>query len=81
MNVFFSIIFVLLVYMTVIFALALWLKDNSIVDVAYGVAFVLTVWVAFLAYGEGHPRQWLMVSLITIWGLRLACHILLRKQG
>jgi steroid 5-alpha reductase family enzyme len=81
MNVFFFSLIVLLIYMTTIFGLALWLKDNSIVDVAYGLAFVLTCSAAFLVYGDGHPRQWLVVSLITIWGLRLACHIFLRKQG
>ncbi len=81
MNVFFLSIVVLLVYMTAIFGLALWLKDNSIVDVAYGVAFVVACGLAFLVYGDGHPRQWLVVALITIWGLRLAWHICLRKQG
>jgi len=81
MNVFFFSLIVLLIYMTAIFGLALWLKDNSIVDVAYGLAFVLTCNSAFLVYGDGHARQWLIVSLITIWGLRLACHIFLRKQG
>jgi len=81
MNVFFFSLIVLLIYLTTIFGLALWLKDNSIVDVAYGLAFVLTCSSAFLVYGDGHARQWLVVSLITIWGLRLACHIFLRKQG
>ncbi len=81
MNVFFFSLIVLLIYMTAIFGLALWLKDNSIVDVAYGLAFVLTCNSAFLVYGDGHARQWLIVSLITIWGLRLTCHIFLRKQG
>ncbi len=81
MNVFYLSLIVLLVYMTAIFGLALWLKDNSIVDVAYGLAFVLVCWLAFLAFGEGHPRQWLLVVLISSWGLRLAWHILLRKQG
>ena len=81
MNVFFFSLIVLLIYMTAIFGLAIWLKDNSIVDVAYGLAFVLLCGLVFLVYGEGHPRQWLVVSLITIWGLRLAFYIFLRKQG
>jgi steroid 5-alpha reductase family enzyme len=81
MNLFFFSLIVLLITMTAVFGLALWLKDNSIVDIAYGLAFVLTCVSAFLVYGNGHPRQWLVVSLITIWGLRLACHIFQRKQG
>lgn len=81
MNVFFFSLIVLLIYMSAIFALALRLKDNSIVDIAYGVALVLSCGAAFLVYGNGHPRQWLVIALISIWGLRLACHIFLRKQG
>lgn len=81
MNVFFFCLIVLLIYMTAVFGLALRLKDNSIVDVAYGAAFVLACGLAFVVYGSGHPRQWLVTSLITIWGVRLACHIFLRKQG
>lgn len=81
MNMFALSIILLLVYMTTIFLFALWLKDNSIVDVAYGVAFVLLAWAGLLVIGSGHTRQWLLVILVTVWGLRLAGHIFLRKQG
>lgn len=67
--------------MTTVFLFALWLEDNSIVDVAYGIAFVLVGWSGLLVLGSGHTRQWLSVILITVWGVRLAVHILLRKQG
>lgn len=71
----------LLIFMTVAFVIAIWLKDNSIVDIAYGLAFVLVCWSGFLVYGSTHPRQCLMLTLITLWGLRLTSHIYLRKQG
>lgn len=67
--------------MTLVFCLAMYLKDNSIVDVAYGVAFVVSGWAVFVAYGDGHPRQWLSLLLVTAWGIRLAGHIFLRKRG
>ncbi|MGD9342799.1 MAG: DUF1295 domain-containing protein [Desulfuromonadales bacterium] len=81
MNIFTFSIILLFVYMTTIFLFALWLKDNSIVDVAYGLAFALLGWIGLLVFGSGHTRQWLIVMLVTIWGLRLAGHIFLRKQG
>lgn len=81
MNVFSFSLIVLLISMTAVFCLALLLKDNSIVDVAYGLAFVLVCGTAFIVYGDGHPRQWLVVSLVSVWGVRLACHVFLRKQG
>ncbi len=72
---------VLFVFMTAIFVLAMIVKDNSIVDVAYGLAFVLISWVGFITYGSGHLRQWLVVILVSLWGVRLAIHIALRKKG
>jgi len=81
MNIFILSTSLLFVFMTTIFVFALWLKDNSIVDVAYGVAFVIIGWVGFIILGNGHMRQWLLVILVTIWGVRLAGHIFLKKQG
>ena len=81
MNIFAFCIILIFVYMTTVFLFALWLKDNSIVDVAYGLAFILLGWAGLLVFGSGHTRQWLIVMLVTIWGLRLAVHIFLRKQG
>lgn len=81
MNIYILSIALLFVYMTSIFLFALWLKDNSIVDIAYGLAFVLVGWSGLLTLGSGHPRQWLIVLLVTFWGVRLAAHIFLRKQG
>ncbi|MEJ2470034.1 MAG: DUF1295 domain-containing protein [Desulfuromonadales bacterium] len=72
---------VLWVFMTLLFPLALWRKDNSLVDIAYGLAFVLVCWTVTARYGIDHPRQVLVLSLITLWGLRLAGHIFLRKRG
>ncbi|WP_321366412.1 DUF1295 domain-containing protein [uncultured Desulfuromusa sp.] len=80
MNVFLFAIILLLIFMTLVFFVALWRKDNSIVDIAYGLAFVLVSWTGFLSYGSSHSRQFLLLTLITIWGLRLATHISLRKR-
>lgn len=81
MNLFLFAIVLLSVFMSLIFAVALICKDNSIVDIFYGLAFVLVGWSAFLAVGSGHGRQLLVLTLVTTWGLRLAGHILLRKRG
>lgn len=81
MNIYLFTPLLLLTFMTLVFLLALRLKDNSIVDVAYGLAFVLAGWSSYLLFGSGHPRQQLLLGLVTIWGLRLAGHILLRKRG
>lgn len=79
MNLFFITALILFCYMSAIFMVALKLKDNSIVDIAYGFGFVLVSWNCYLFYSSGHARQLLLLTLITIWGLRLAGHIAVRK--
>jgi steroid 5-alpha reductase family enzyme len=81
MNLFLLTIIVLLIFMSLVFCLAMAVRDNSIVDIAYGLAFLLVGWSGYLAHGSGHGRQLLLLSLLTLWGLRLAVHITLRKRG
>ncbi|MBN2399047.1 MAG: DUF1295 domain-containing protein [Candidatus Aminicenantes bacterium] len=73
--------FIILVYMTLVFVLALAMKNNGIVDVAWGLGFILTGWLIFARYGQGRPRQWLALALLTVWGGRLALHIFRRNRG
>ncbi len=70
-----------LAYMTGVFILALILKDNSIVDVAWGPGFVLVALITMLRGPEWPARNLLVSALVTIWGLRLAIHILIRRKG
>ena len=68
-------------YMCCVFLLALLLKDNSIVDIAYGGAFLMAVIAASAVAWKGHPRQVLMAGMIAVWGLRLMGHLYLRSRG
>ena len=79
MNLFLLAGLILFCFMTLVFLLALRLEDNSIVDVAYGLGFVLVGWSIFVAYGSAEARQLLLLTLVTLWGLRLAAHIGNRK--
>lgn len=67
--------------MTLTFILAQIRKDNSIVDVAWGMGFVLVAWFSFLFFSEMYFRNILVSVLVTLWGLRLAFFILIRKKG
>ena len=81
MNLFLLSGLVLFCFMTTVFLLAMKLRDNSIVDIAYGLGFVLIGWSTYLLYGHGQPRQLLLLVMVSIWGLRLATHIGLRKRS
>lgn len=56
-------------------------RDASVVDVFWGLGFVLTAWVWRAALESGHPRAWLVLAMVTLWGVRLAAHIGRRNHG
>jgi steroid 5-alpha reductase family enzyme len=59
--------------------LSLHLSDVSIVDVAWGLGFILVAWIA-LAVGDGNgSRSALVAILVSLWGLRLAGYLAFRK--
>jgi steroid 5-alpha reductase family enzyme len=69
-----------LALMLVTWGLSLALRDVSIVDAAWGLAFVAVAWVAF-ALGDGdRARRALLALLVSLWGLRLAGYIVRRKR-
>lgn len=75
-----------LVVSTVAFS-ALWLlslalRNASIVDVFWGLGFVV-VGTYYLTALSTPPtaRLWLVISLVTLWGLRLSIHIGIRNAG
>lgn len=69
----------LLVFVTVIWALSVALRDVSIVDPAWGPGFVLVAWTAFGAGGGSVGRRLLLALLVSAWGLRLASYLAARK--
>jgi steroid 5-alpha reductase family enzyme len=55
------------------------LRDVSIVDIAWGLGFVVIAWVAFASGDGDHARRTLLAVLVSVWGLRLAGYIGRRK--
>lgn len=69
------------VYMTGVFLIALRVRDNSIVDVAWGGGFLMVVAVVTGRSGLASGRQILIGVLISVWALRLLLHIHTRNRG
>lgn len=63
------------VFMSLIFLIALIRKRNDIVDIAWGLGFIVLAWFNFFMQAGYSPRQLLVTILITIWGARLAFYI------
>lgn len=73
---------IILTLVTLIWLASLLLKNASIMDIFWGIGFVTLTCVYFAQTPGGFEgRKWLMSTLVTIWGLRLAIHIFLRNLG
>ena len=62
-------------------ALSVVLKNAGIIDVFWGLGFVLVAWLSAFTGDGWIGRKVLMTALTTFWGLRLAVHIFLRNRG
>jgi steroid 5-alpha reductase family enzyme len=69
------------VVMLVTWAVSVARRDASIVDPVWGAGFVLVAWAVLLGVDGNRARQWLLVAMTTIWGLRLAGYLLWRNRG
>ena len=76
-----SIAFVIWLYMTIIFLFALLKKDNSIVDVFWGVGFIIISVFSLIYSGNINPEKMVLNIFILLWGLRLSIHIFFRNKG
>lgn len=69
-------------FMSAFYVLSLIKRDASLVDIGWGAGFVLIAWVYRLRYADALPAGYdVILWLVTVWGLRLAAHIHLRKPA
>jgi steroid 5-alpha reductase family enzyme len=67
---------------TGLWLLSLALRDSSIVDVFWGAGFVVIAAVAAVRADVAlHDRGWLLLAMVTLWGMRLAGYLLGRNWG
>ncbi len=66
---------------TIIWLLSLALRDVSIIDIAWGLGFIVLASIYALGLGAQTPRQLVLLIMVTAWGLRLSLYLLHRKWG
>lgn len=69
--------------LAITFAVAVDRRRHAVLDVAWGLGFVLVA-VVSVAMSTGHGdagRRFLLAALVSVWGLRLALHIARRNAG
>jgi steroid 5-alpha reductase family enzyme len=69
------------VLMLVTWLVSLPLRNASIVDLIWGLGFVLVAWAVRLTVDGNSARQWLLVGMVTVWGLRLSAYLTWRNHG
>ncbi len=67
--------------MSLIYVLAWIKKDNSIVDIAWGIGFILVAILTFFLETGFVTRHILVTTMIFLWASRLATHISIRNKG
>ncbi len=70
------------VFMVTMFIIAQIKKDNSIVDIGWGLGFVIIAFVSYFSTSGAHSfREMIVLILVSIWGVRLFLHLLIRSIG
>ncbi|GAB1468458.1 DUF1295 domain-containing protein [Candidatus Cloacimonadota bacterium] len=68
-------------YVNLLFILALLVKKNDIMDIAWGLGFIIITALSLLLDPGYHWRRILVSALVTLWGARLLIYIYLRNKG
>jgi len=81
MSQFIQVTFLIWILVTLLWAWSVLIKNVSIVDIFWGFGFVVVN--TFYVYNleEINPRNWLLLALVSIWGLRLSIYLALRNIG
>ena len=74
-------ILLIFIYFLSFFIVGTVVKNNSIVDIGWGIGFVFVAWYRLFTDTEATLPVILMATLISIWGLRLFYHISKRNIG
>lgn len=75
-----TVIICVLVFIHIFFLIALLTKKFSVMDIAWGLGFVVIAIVAYLSRPL-HLKNALLLAIVTMWGLRLSFHIFKRSLG
>jgi steroid 5-alpha reductase family enzyme len=66
---------------TALWGVSLLRKDASIIDIFWGLGFVLIAWLSLSISDASSPRTLILVLLVSVWGLRLSSYLAWRNLG
>lgn len=66
---------------TILWIISIFLKNVSIIDIFWGLGFVVVNGIYFYSSEDSYTRPVLLLFLVTIWGLRLSLYLAFRNIG
>lgn len=78
---YFQSLILIIFLMTLLWLVSIPLKNVSIVDIFWGVGFIVINSYLFFCVESYDTRQTLLLFLVTIWGLRLSIYLIYRNRG
>lgn len=72
---------VILLLVTILWVISVFIKNVSIVDLFWGLGFVVVNWVYFYLKDDIFTRDLILLFLVSIWGLRLSVYLAWRNIG
>jgi steroid 5-alpha reductase family enzyme len=76
-----ALLFSVLVFFSLIYILALIKKDYSIVDITWGIGFLVVLVVGQIYLKKTDPRSIILSLMVLIWALRLSIYLFIRSKG
>jgi steroid 5-alpha reductase family enzyme len=80
-QIYFQALLVIMILMSILWIISVILKNVSIVDLFWGLGFVLTAGFYFISTDGFGPRKVILLILVSIWGLRLSGYLTWRNLG
>ncbi len=77
--IFYQVGFLLFLFFCLAFAIGQWLRNNSIVDVGWGLGFVLIAFYTLFTLPQPSFKNIILTIFVSLWGLRLAMHVAKRN--
>lgn len=72
---------IIAIYFSALFLIGTSLRNNSIVDIGWGIGFVLLAWILLFLRLPLTLVRTTITLLVSLWGIRLFYHILKRNRG
>ncbi len=69
----------IMLYFGIYFVIGTAIKNNSIVDIGWGLGFVITHWILAVQFDRWHFGNLIVGALVSIWGIRLSIHLFRRN--